>query len=70
MSDLLASLDFSPAITGAAIGLFLVLLLIWIVSRFLYICGPEEVLIFSGRQRKLASGERIGYQVMFGGRKW
>jgi flotillin len=70
MSELLEALDISPAIIGAAAGLLLVVLLVWIVTRFLYICGPEEVLIFSGRQRELKDGSKVGYQVLFGGRKW
>jgi flotillin len=70
MPDFLDALFLSPIIVGAAGGLFLVLLLVWIVSRFLFICGPEEVLIFSGRQRELSDGSTVGYQVLFGGRRW
>lgn len=52
---------------GGAVAL---LLLLAFVRRFLYICRPNEVLIFSGRERKLADGTRVGYRVIFGGRAW
>lgn len=39
-----------------------------IIRSNLKICQPNEVLIFSGRQRKLASGEQVGYRVIQGGR--
>src|SRR5512140_1669535 len=42
-----------------------------IISRIIYICPPNEVLIFSGGHRKIQteSGERtVGYRVVQGGR--
>ena len=50
---------------AAAVGL---LILLWIIRSWLYICRPNEVLIFSGRKRRLADGTSIGYRVIFGGR--
>jgi flotillin len=38
-----------------------------IVTRLLYICSPNEVLIFSGGQRA-SSGKKVGYRVIKGGR--
>lgn len=52
---------------GAALAL---LVLLFIMKRFLYICRPNEVLIFSGRRRRLADGQEVGYRVIFGGRAW
>jgi len=52
---------------GIAVGL---LVLYFILRKFLYICRPNEVLIFSGRRRKLADGTSVGYRVIFGGRAW
>lgn len=52
---------------GIGIGL---LLLFFIMRKFLYICRPNEVLIFSGGQRKLADGSSVGFRVIFGGRAW
>jgi flotillin len=67
---MLDSIDISPAIIGALIGLAIVFVLIIAVTRFLFICGPEEALIFSGRQRELSDGSKVGYRVIFGGRRW
>jgi flotillin len=54
----------------AVIGAFLVLAII--ISRIIYICPPNEVLIFSGGHRKLVDAEGqervIGYRVVQGGR--
>jgi len=44
------------------------LILMGIIKRFLYICRPNEILIFSGRDRSLADGSRVGFRVVFGGR--
>jgi flotillin len=56
-------------IVGAAgIAGALVLIAI-IVSRIIYICPPNAVLIFSGGHRRIAGDERvIGYRVVQGGR--
>jgi len=51
----------------AGIAVLFVLVLSVIVSRLLYICSPNEVLIFSGGQRASA-GKRVGYRVIKGGR--
>ncbi len=39
-----------------------------IVRANLKICQPNEVLIFSGRKRKLSDGSSVGYRVIQGGR--
>ena len=39
-----------------------------LINKLLYICQPNEVLIFSGGQRQ-AGRRRVGYQVIRGGRK-
>ena len=39
------------------------------ITRLLYICQPNEVLIFSGRRRTLADGRVVGYQIIKGGRR-
>lgn len=44
------------------------LLLVAIMRMFLFICKPNEVLIFSGRKRTLPDGSEVGYRVVFGGR--
>ena len=43
-------------------------MLIWILKNLLYVCPPNHVLIFSGRQRTSADGRNVGFRVVFGGR--
>jgi flotillin len=50
--------------TGIAVGLFFFIAL---MRSFLFIGKPNEVLIFSGRQRTLADGSSIGYRELIGG---
>jgi flotillin len=45
---------------GAAVGL---------AGNLLYICEPNEVLIFSGRRRQTPQGP-VGYRIIKGGRGW
>lgn len=52
---------------GGAVGL---LVLFFIMRKFLYICRPNHVLIFSGRQRLLKDGSKVGWRLIFGGRAW
>ncbi|MFY0535131.1 flotillin family protein [Nannocystis pusilla] len=47
--------------------IFLVALTLLIKNVF-YVCQPNEVLIFSGRQRKTADGKLFGYKIIRGGR--
>ena len=35
-----------------------------IVRRLLYICRPNEILIFSGRKHRLPDGSVVGYKVV------
>ena len=49
------------------LGLGVVALLI-ILNKFIYVCRPNEILIFSGRSHKRPDGTRVGYRVIFGGR--
>ncbi|TPV94320.1 MAG: flotillin family protein [Myxococcales bacterium FL481] len=39
-----------------------------VLKKMLYVCQPNEVIIFSGRSRRLADGGRHGYRVIRGGR--
>ncbi len=45
-----------------------ILAVLGIIRANLKICPPNEVLIFSGRQRLLSDGSRVGYRVVQGGR--
>ena len=55
-------------IGGGAAASFLFLFM-WI-ARFLYLCRPSEILIFSGRKHRLPDGSVVGSRVVFGGRAW
>jgi flotillin len=58
-------------VAGWAVAVaFGLLVLLFVMRRFLHICRPNEVLIFSGRKRRLADGSHVGYRVVFGGRAW
>ncbi|MBI4818587.1 MAG: flotillin family protein [Deltaproteobacteria bacterium] len=41
-----------------------------ILKRFLYVCPPNEVLIFAGRRQRMADGSERGFRVVMGGRGW
>jgi len=57
-----------PIGTLAAIGAVAVIAIIILVKKMLFICPPNEVLIFSGTHRRV--GRRLlGYKVVKGGRK-
>jgi flotillin len=43
-------------------------ILIFLLSRILVICKPNEIVIISGRRHKLADGAVVGYKVLHGGR--
>ena len=45
-----------------------ILAILGIIRANLKICPPNEVLIFSGRQRRLDDGSKVGYRVIQGGR--
>src|SRR5260221_8149469 len=47
-----------------------VLAVVMMLTRFLYVCRPSEILIFSGRMHRLADGTEVGSRVIFGGRAW
>ncbi len=54
---------------GIAVAVILgLMMLMFVVSRFLYICAPNEILIFSGRKHTLPDGSEAGFKVLHGGR--
>jgi flotillin len=57
------------ALIGGGGALFVLFTFMW-VARFLYLCRPSEILIFSGRKHRLADGTVVGSRVVFGGRAW
>jgi flotillin len=61
---------FMQVVMGSGGLLVVVLVVIAVVRQFMFICEPNEVLVFSGRERQLPSGQTIGYRVIFGGRAY
>jgi flotillin len=51
-------------------GLLGLLLLVALLRRILYICEPNEVLIFTGGHQKLDDNTIIGFRAIKGGRAW
>lgn len=45
-----------------------ILVIAGLISQFLLICHPNEVIVLSGRMRKLADGSVVGYRIIRGGR--
>lgn len=56
------------AMVGIIAVLGSLILIALILKRIIYICPPNEVLIFSGGHRKLGDNRTIGYRVVQGGR--
>ncbi len=68
-TSLVASIIEPEAIAAIALILFLaVASLLVLVKRMLYVCQPNEVLIFSGRRRVAGNNRVAGYRVIRGGR--
>jgi len=57
-----------PVLVGIVVALMVVIILTIVLTKLLYICRPNEVLIFSGRKQKTADGREVGFRVVFGGR--
>lgn len=59
-------MEFVVVVSGVII--VSVLAILGIIRANLKICQPNEVLIFSGRKRRLSGGSVVGYRVIQGGR--
>ena len=67
MTDFPIPLSAPLAALGAAAS---VLVLLAVMKRFLFICRPNEILIFAGRKHTRPDGVQVGFRVVFGGRAW
>ncbi|MBK6407580.1 MAG: flotillin family protein [Holophagales bacterium] len=63
MLDSLAGIGAGVVAGAVALGILSVL-----ARSIVVICPPNQVVIFSGRKRKLADGSQVGYRVVLGGR--
>lgn len=55
-------------VTIFGIALFAVIIIMVAISRLLLICHPNEVIVLSGRRRKMPDGSNVGYRLIRGGR--
>jgi flotillin len=61
---------------AAAMGMLAIIVLIagmsmmLLIKRILYVCQPNEVLVFSGRSRTTGDSRVAGYRIIRGGRGW
>lgn len=53
---------------GAVLAVVGIWLLLFIFNQLLCICGPNEILVISGRRHVLGDGSSVGYKVLHGGR--
>ena len=60
------NVDVILALVGVGVVALVALLLV--IKNVLYVCQPNEVLIFSGRQRRTPDGKLYGYRIIRGGR--
>ncbi|WP_428262184.1 flotillin family protein [Haliangium sp.] len=65
MDKLLAESPFLLTLPVIVLGLLLVMMAV--LRRLLFICRPNEVLIFSGGKRLSADGRTVGFRVIHGG---
>ncbi|MSP24441.1 MAG: flotillin family protein [Myxococcales bacterium] len=68
----MASMDegeMATLILMSAVGLVCAFaILAWILKKLLLVCGPHEVLVFSGPKQQLADGTQVNYKIVQGGR--
>ncbi len=50
------------------IGVITALVILAFIKANLRICHPNEILVFSGKKRKLKDGTEVGYRIIKGGR--
>ncbi len=63
--------DTAVTVLASSVGaVFLIGFALLVLSRFLCICGPNEVLVISGRKHRLPDGTTVGYKVLHGGRSF
>lgn len=60
-------MGFTAFLALAGIALVAVVAMVMLIKNVLYVCQPNEVLVFSGRSRS-SDGKEIGYRIIKGGR--
>jgi flotillin len=57
-----------PLLFGAVGFVVVFFLFVLVLRKFLFICRPNEILVFSGRRHRLPDGTTSGYKILHGGR--
>ena len=60
----------SALLCGSIAAVAVLGLIAGVAKSLLHICEPNEILVFSGKQRKLADGTKVGFRIIFGGMAW
>lgn len=64
-----ASLDTAIVVLVVAVAIVVAFGLVLLLLRgFLFVCKPNEILVFSGRKHVLPDGSTSGYKILHGGR--
>src|SRR5690606_10875901 len=64
-----AGLDSMIQVLVAAVAVIVgFLILVGIIKKLLFVCGPHEILVFSGRKHRLPDGSISNYKILHGGR--
>ncbi|MBK8252011.1 MAG: flotillin family protein [Polyangiaceae bacterium] len=67
--DPTSSVADAAVVLGGAVGLVVAFaVFVAILQRFLFICRPNEILVFSGRKHRMPDGTEAGYKIIRGGR--
>src|SRR5690348_12122264 len=62
-------LDVAVLVLAGAISVVVLFgITVLLLRRFLFICRPNEILVFSGRSHCLKDGSTSGYKILHGGR--
>lgn len=69
MDELIDKVPLS-VLVGVSSALGVILLIVIAARTLLYICRPNEILVFSGRNRTTDDGREVGFRVVHGGRGW
>ncbi len=67
--DLGIDMQTATLLLGGAVAVVIAFaLFVWLMNRFLYVCRPNEILIFAGRKHRLPDGTEVGFKILHGGR--
>ncbi len=68
MERLLNEVDWGLVVMAGFGVVTVITIIVVTISKVLCICGPNEILVISGRTQTLPDGSTVGYQILHGGR--